>query len=442
MTVNNLNPACITRAAALSASSMLPPLIEIIPPALPVSATVVLPGSKSLTNRALTLAALADGTVTLHGALWSEDTQAMAHCLRTLGFAVAVRDDDAEPANRTIVVEGRGGEIPLSGTLEAPLELFVENAGTAARFLAALVCLGRGHYRISGVPRMHQRPQAALFGSLRELGYTVDTPNDFLPAVITGGGPREGASCTVSVEESSQFASALILCQRTGGWQVNVTGANDDELPYVDMTRRLVAGFPWQGGIYVIEPDASGASYFWGADWLLRESGGSVRVAPEPVSGMQADQHFADLILRHPWKSTCSRATELADSIMTAIVLAPFAPDVTQFTHLGRLRVQECERVAALRTELTKCRARVEEHGDTLTVYPAPLHGAEIETYNDHRMTMCFAMLGLRVPGIRIQNPSCVKKTFPNFFTKLASLGAQITDATGRTLTGDDLLAD
>jgi 3-phosphoshikimate 1-carboxyvinyltransferase len=422
---------------------MLPSLIEIIPPALPVNATVVLPGSKSLTNRALILAALAKGTVTLRGALWSEDTQAMVHCLQALGFAVSVKEDDAEPANRTIIVEGRGGEIPLAGTAEKPLELYVENAGTAARFLAAFVCLGRGYYRLSGVPRMHQRPQAALFKALRELGCAVETPNDFLPAVITGTGPRPGASCRVSVEESSQFASALILCQRTGGWTVEVTGANEDELPYVDMTRTLVSEFPWHGGVYEIEPDASGASYFWGADWLLRDAGGSVRVEPAPASSMQADQRFFDMILRQPWKPSYSRATELADSIMTAIVLAPFAPHSTEFTALGRLRVQECERVAALRTELGKCGARVEEQGDTLTVHPGPLHGAEIATYNDHRMAMCFAVLGLRIPGIRLQNPSCVKKTFPNFFQKLTSLGAGVTDAaTGRPLTGPDLLAE
>jgi 3-phosphoshikimate 1-carboxyvinyltransferase len=305
------------------------------------------------------------------------------------------------------------------------------------------VCLGTGHYRLSGVPRMHQRPQASLFRALRELGYTVDTPNDFLPAVITGAGPRPGASCHVSVEESSQFASALLLCQRRGGWEVEVTGANEDELPYVDMTRTLVAGFPWQGGTYEIEPDASGASYFWGADWLLRDAGGRVRVDPEPSSGMQADQRFHDLILRQPWKNSYSRATELADSIMTAIVLAPFAPCITGFTSLGRLRVQECERVAALRTELGKCGARVEENSDTLTVHPGPLHGAEIETYNDHRMAMCFAMLGLRVPGIRLQNPSCVKKTFPNFFQKLTSLGAGIRDCgSGRPLKGTELVAE
>lgn len=422
---------------------MLPELIEIIPPALPVSATAVLPGSKSLTNRALILAALSSGTVTLRGALWSEDTQAMVHCLRTLGFDLAVSHDPDEPANRTIRVEGRGGEIPNGGTQDAPLELFVENAGTAARFLAAMVCLGRGTFRLSGILRMHQRPQAALFQALRQLGYDVETPNDFLPAVITGTGPRPGAACSVSVGESSQFASALILGQRTGGWKISVTGANEDELPYVEMTQRLVAEFPWQGGDYVIEPDASGASYLWGADWLLRPAGSRVRVTPEPHSGMQADQNFRSLVLEQPWKATYSRATELADSIMTAIVLAPFAEQPTVFTHLGRLRVQECERVEALRTELTKCGAVVTESGDTLTVQPGQLHGAEIATYNDHRMAMCFAMLGLRVPGIRIQNPACVRKTFPNFFAKLDAIGAAITDAaTGQRLSGDALLAE
>jgi 3-phosphoshikimate 1-carboxyvinyltransferase len=422
---------------------MLPDLVEIIPPSSPVNATVVLPGSKSLTNRALILAALADGEVTLRGALWSEDTQAMVHCLGKLGFSVTVSGDPNEPANRTLVVEGRGGLIPAAGTEAEPLELFVENAGTAARFLLALVCLGEGVYRLSGIPRMHQRPQASLIHALRELGYRIDSPNDFLPAVVHGTGPRSGATCRVSVEESSQFASALILSQPTGGWQIEVTGANDDELPYVEMTHRLVADFPWKGGVYEIEPDASGASYFWGADWLLRDAGGRVKVEPVPDSGMQMDQNFLDLILGQPWRSDYSRRSDLADSIMTAIALAPFAPAVTRFTDLGRLRVQECERVAALRTELTKCGARVEETGDTLTVHPGPLHGAEIETYNDHRMAMCFGMLGLRVPGLKLRNPACVRKTFPNFFAKLASLGAGVIDGgTGERIEGDSLLAD
>jgi 3-phosphoshikimate 1-carboxyvinyltransferase len=420
---------------------MLPDLIEVSPPSRQKESKVVLPGSKSLTNRALILAALASKPVTLRGALWSEDTQAMVECLERLGFGVEVADDPAEPANRTLSVQGAGGRIPNAGTPDKPIELFVENAGTAARFLPPMLCLGHGSYRVSGIERMHQRPQAALVAALRQLGYRIDTSNDRLPAVVHGTGPRQGAACSVSVEESSQFASALLLSAGIGGWQVTVTGGNEDELPYVDMTRRLVKEFPWNGGTYDIEADASGASYFWGADWLLRESGSRVTVVPTPTSGMQADQKFLDLIAQGPWRATYSRQTDLADSIMTAIVLAPFAPETTRFTELGRLRVQECERVEALRTELTKCGARVEESGDTLTIHPGPLHGAEIETYNDHRVAMCFGMLGLRVPGMRLSNPACVRKTFPNFFAKLAELGTVIEDADGKLLSGEELLA-
>jgi 3-phosphoshikimate 1-carboxyvinyltransferase len=420
---------------------MLPDLIEVSPPTRQKEAKVVLPGSKSLTNRALILAALASNPVTLRGALWSEDTQAMVECLERLGFPVEVADDPAEPANRTLEVQGAGGRIPNAGTPDRPLELFVENAGTAARFLPPMLCLGHGSYRVSGIERMHQRPQAALVSALRELGYRIDTPNGRLPAVIHGTGPRPGAVCGVSVEESSQFASALLLSAGLGGWQVTVTGGNEDELPYVDMTRRLVKDFPWTGGTYDIEADASGASYFWGADWLLRETGSRVTVVPTPRSGMQADQKFLDLIAQGPWRPAYSRQTDLADSIMTAIVLAPFAPAATRFTDLGRLRVQECERVQALRTELSKCGARVEESGDTLTIHPGSLHGAEIETYNDHRVAMCFGMLGLRVPGMRLSNPACVRKTFPNFFAKLAELGTVIEDADGKLLSGEELLA-
>ena len=420
---------------------MLPDLIEVSPPPRQKESKVVLPGSKSLTNRALILAALVAKPVTLRGALWSEDTQAMVECLERLGFPVEVADDPAEPANRTLKVQGAGGKILNAGTPDRPLELFVENAGTAARFLPPMLCLGHGSYRVSGIERMHQRPQAALVAALRQLGYRIDTPNDRLPAVVHGTGPRPGAACTVSVEESSQFASALLLCAGLGGWQVTVTGGNEDELPYVDMTRRLVKDFPWNGGTYDIEADASGASYFWGADWLLRDGGSRVTVVPTPTSGMQADQKFLDLIAQGTWRPAYSRQTDLADSIMTAIVLAPFAPETTRFTELGRLRVQECERVKALRTELSKCGARVEESGDTLTVHPGPLHGAEIETYNDHRVAMCFGMLGLRVPGMRLSNPACVRKTFPNFFAKLAELGAVIEDEDGKLLSGEELLA-
>ena len=246
----------------------LPDLIEIVPLDKPVRAEITVPGSKSITNRALILAALGEGETTLQGALWSEDTQVMVECLQELGFMVNVEPDPQEACNRTITVYGKGGLVPPGGTEEQPLELFVGNAGTAARFLAALVCLGKGVYRLHGVPRMHERPQAALFQALRELGYRIDSPNDKLPALIFGAGPR-AAKCRVSIEESSQFASALLLCAEVGRWQVEVTGQSAEESPYVAMTAKLIKAFPRAGGTFQIEPDASSASYFWAAGFLL-----------------------------------------------------------------------------------------------------------------------------------------------------------------------------
>ncbi|HTL54353.1 MAG TPA: 3-phosphoshikimate 1-carboxyvinyltransferase [Candidatus Limnocylindrales bacterium] len=485
----------------------LPHLIEIVPLDKPVRAQITVPGSKSITNRALILAALAEGETTLQGALWSEDTEVMVDCLRDLGFMVNLTPDPDEPCNRTITVYGKGGVVPTGGTATQPLELFVGNAGTVARFLAAFVCLGKGVYRLHGVPRMHERPQAELFSALQQLGFDVqaENNNEKLPATISigarsgvepRGGQLEGAaaaSCSVSIEQSSQFASALLLCARAGNWHVRVEGENSEESPYVVMTTELIKAFPKNGGIFQIEPDASSGSYFWSAEMLVPPvfSEGmeyspawkmdvattlfsKISVANWPTSGWQIDQSFPDMlswlkdpailgvmrdpaapeelktqmraIYPHPDEGI-SRNKDLGDSIMTAIVLAPFAGHPIRFTDLARLRLQECERVVALRTELTKCGAKVIETGDMLEVFPSQLHGAEIETYNDHRMAMCFAILGLKVPGIKIKNPACVKKTFPNFFQKLAAapprgLGATIRDAaTNQQLAMDELFA-
>jgi 3-phosphoshikimate 1-carboxyvinyltransferase len=442
----------------------LPELIEIVPLDKPVRAEITVPGSKSITNRALVLAALADGETILTGALWSEDTQIMVECLQDLGFMVNVAPDPDEICNRTITVYGQGGTIPGGGTVENPLELFVGNAGTAARFLAALVCLGKGVYRLHGVPRMHERPQAALFQALRELGYRVDSPNNKLPAVIFGGSSRRESAqtsksemsqsrltsaATVSIEESSQFASALLLCAKHGGWEVKVVGENAEESPYVAMTSKMIEAFPKRGGKFQIEPDASSGSYFLAAHWLsyagLDSPVNRICVNNWPKTDWQIDTKYGE---SSELPIVLSRKTDLGDSIMTAVVISPLGFAPIRFTDLGRLRVQECERVVALRTELTKCGAKVVEEGDTLTVYPSKLHGAEIETYNDHRMAMCFAILGLKVPGIKIRNPACVKKTFPNFFQKVAApppqgLGATILDAkTGRKLELKELFAE
>ena len=499
----------------------LPDLIEIVPLDKPVRAEITVPGSKSITNRALILAALANGDVTLKGSLWSEDTQIMVECLKELGFVVNVAAEPDEPCNRTIMVMGRNGTVPPGGSEAEPLDLFVGNAGTAARFLVPFLCLGSGVYRLHGVPRMHERPQAALFQAVRELGYNIESEkgNDKLPARIFSGTagrspesqtefsqrklePSAPKKCRVSIEESSQFASALLLSSKVGGWEVEVVGENADESPYVAMTSKLLAAFPKNSGVFQIEPDASSGSYFWGAQ-LIADSPefleyseqfgvevptkilNQISVASWPNSGWQIDEQFIDFVaMGRPMprglltelkqgrvdnlikerrlsqqSSEISRASDLGDSIMTAIAIAPvsrwlYVNKFIKFTDLGRLRVQECERVVALRTELTKCGAKVVEEGDTLTVYsskPGELHGAEIETYNDHRMAMCFAILGLKVPGIKIKNPACVKKTFPNFFQKLAAqpphgLGAEIWEIEGgrriRKLSGADLFAD
>ncbi len=434
----------------------LPDLIEIVPLDKPVHAEITVPGSKSITNRALILAALAEGEVTLEGALWSEDTQIMVECLQELGFMVDVRPDPNEFCNRTITVYGKAGAVPPGGSEQQPMELFVGNAGTAARFLAAFVCLGKGVYKLHGVPRMNERPKAALFQALRELGYRVESPTDKLPAIIHGSGPKPGAKCTVNIEESSQFASALLLCAKAGGWSVEVIGEDAEESPYVAMTSKLIDAFPKRGGKFQIEPDASSGSYFWAVGGLIQNKNFesrldlSVKVKNSENSvEWQIDGEFPRFmpIANAQSPTTISRRDHLGDSIMTAIVIAPFSGQKVDFIELGRLRLQETERVVALRTELTKCGAKVVEEGDTLTVYPSKLHGAEIETYNDHRMAMCFAILGLKVPGIKLKNPACVKKTFPNFFQKLAAappngLGATILDAAGRALGHDELFAE
>lgn len=490
----------------------LPKMIEVVPftkqqlaAFKSTKAEIVIPGSKSITNRAIVLAAMSEGTVTLNGALWSEDTEAMSDCMQKLGIKTVVEPDPKVAANRIITVTGCGGKIPLGGTEEAPLELFVANAGTAARFLTAMVCLGEVGfvYRLSGVPRMHERPQKELIRALRALGYRVDTPNDKLPAVVHGGGPKPGP-IVVSVDDSSQFASALLLSSRRGGWEVSTPeGSNPDELPYVEMTRRMVEVFPHSGGEFQIEPDASSASYFHacntlfpsiqpvrvmacqppkrdgGTGWqidaeyprLSPVAGGDASAATDVTDGGSAvaagggtisaaaveassylERHGVEAALANALKqavkaqpadplasigkalvaeslqrkstTTISRKTDLGDSIMTAITIAPLAAGPYSFTKLGVLRKQECERVRALKDELRKCSAKVEETGDTLDITPCELGSLGntfIHTYHDHRMAMCFATLGLAVAGLKLEDPSCVRKTVPSFFQLLGA---------------------
>ena len=369
----------------------LPDILEIKPLTRPPNCTITIPGSKSITNRALILAALSKGKCTLRGALWADDTQVMVDSLQRLDFVVTVSPVD-ENSNCTIVVEGRGGEIPAKKA-----ELYVGNAGTAARFLTALVCRGHGEYRIAGDPRMHERPMGELF---RALGL----PGEHLPVTIHATGMKP-ARLRVRGVESSQFASALMLV----GHEVET-----EPHAYVEMTREMLRSFQPD---YAIEPDLSGASYFVAAGFL---TDGKVNVAGWPMNSLQVDGRFPGFL---PPPARVSRQTDLGDSVMTLAICALFGRQPMKLVEGERLRVQECDRISAVVTELKRVGAKAEEHADGFTVWPSDrLHGADIETYNDHRMAMCFGVLGLKVPGIRIKNPACVRKTFPNFFEKLEQL--------------------
>ena len=426
----------------------LPDCITIEPLSQPVAARITVPGSKSISNRAMILGALAEGTVTIRGALWSEDTQVMLQALRTLGFEVEAEPDSQEPCNRTIRIRGQAGRIPRAGSRSEPISLYVANAGTAARFLAALVALGEGWYFLHGTERMHQRPQSGLFAALRQLGCEIEAEDDRLPARIRGIGHRPGR-CVVDPSESSQFASALLMAAVQAPWEVQLKDPAAAKSGYIYLTQQMIQSFPLQGGTFSVEPDASSGSYFWAADWIQQlrfpQSSKRIEVVHWPRSGWQIDERFPQYL---PPRGVISRERDLGDSILTAMVLAPLGSEPVRFTDLHRLRLQECERVQAMRTELSRCGAHVVEEGDELQILPGPLHGAKIETYNDHRIAMCFSILGLHIAGIQIQNPSCVRKTFPNFYQKLAApppqgLGVRILDSrTGRVLTEEDWMAE
>jgi 3-phosphoshikimate 1-carboxyvinyltransferase len=379
------------------------------PLAKPPNCTITVPGSKSITNRALILAALADGKCTLRGALWADDTQVMVDSLQKLGFDVKVSPDPVEECNRTIEVVGQGGKIPAKKA-----ELYIGNAGTAARFLTAFVCLGHGEYKISGDPRMNDRPMEDLLTGLRELGAEVDARNDRLPARIRSRGLRRG-KVTVSARHSSQFASALLLVSQHAGFEVQLAEP-DEPHGYIEMTRRMKETFRHD---YLVEPDLSSASYFVAIAFL---TGGNVRIPGWPERSLQVDGDFLSFL---PPPESVSRLRDLGDSVMTLTICALFGKQPMRLRDAARMREQECDRIHGMFVELRRVGAEVDEHPDGLTVNPAKwgrLHAADVETYNDHRMAMCFAVLGLKVPGIRIKNPGCVSKTFPNFFEKLEQL--------------------
>lgn len=413
----------------------LPASLPIVPFPRPLRGAVKLPGSKSITNRALVLAALAEGTVELQGALFSRDTELMIGALRALGFAV-----EAEPAAERIRVTGRGGVIPAR---EAQLD--VGNAGTVARFLTALVCLRPdGVYRFDGDAAMRRRPIGALLDALAMQGAQADA-RSFPFTLRTAGLP--GGAVDLDASESSQMLSALLMVAphaRTP-LEVRLTGEAGSR-PFVEMTRAMLAQFAARPATYAIEGDASAASYFLA---LTLVAGGRLQL-PNYGGPLQGDLRFADVMLEvgldrdflagGPAFAAARGGTrhgvtrdfrEFSDTFLTLAAIAPLLDYPTRITGIAHTRKQETDRVAGAAAELRKLGQHVIEEEDALEIHPRPLvPGVEIETYHDHRFAMSFAVLGCfdlhgdGRPWLTIKDPACCAKTFPAFFDLLAGLRA------------------
>lgn len=425
-----------------------------------VSGSVRLPGSKSISNRALLLASLAGGTTVLQGLLDSDDTRVMRGALAVLGVQCSELSSDGE-----IAVRGCGGQ--FSGN---DADIFVGNAGTAARSLVATLALAatnEAHYRVDGVPRMRERPIGDLVDALRAIGAHVEYSGNegFPPLAIKGGAIAIDRPIPIRGDVSSQFLTGLLLALPlvTARQQRPATIEVVGELiskPYIEITLAMMAQFGvnvvrdgWQRfvvppcsyvspGHYLVEGDASSASYFIAAAAI---GGGPIRVVGVGRNALQGDVKFADaiaamgatieyednaIIASGPANGVLTPMqadmNHIPDAAMTLAVAALFANGTTKLTNIASWRVKETDRIAAMATELRKLGAQVEEGADYIAVTPpARLSaGAAIDTYDDHRIAMCFSLatLGDRGVAVRINDPRCVNKTFPQYFEAFASL--------------------
>ncbi|MDB4974659.1 MAG: 3-phosphoshikimate 1-carboxyvinyltransferase [Myxococcaceae bacterium] len=425
----------------------MPSARAIVPLTKPVDATVELVGSKSYTNRALIIAALAQGESLLTGALFSDDTRYMSESLRKLGVGV-----EADEAARTLRVRGVAGSIRAESA-----RCFVGNAGTAARFLPVVMALGGGVYEIDGVERMRERPIAPLLEALAQLGVRIDAlgkPGCF-PLRVHGGSLR-GGRVSVSGSASSQYTSGLMLAApaMAEGLTIDIEGELVSK-PYLEMTAQAMRDFGaqvrregersfviepgrYQGRSYAIEPDASAASYFFAAAAI---TGGRVRIEGLGTRSLQGDRGLVHILaqmgctvhegedfteLRGPARGQLVGVevdmNALSDVAQTLAVVAPFARTPTRITGIGFIRKKETDRIGAVVQELTKLGIRAQEEADGYVVHPGVPHAGAVDTYEDHRMAMSFALLGLVHPGIEINDPGCVSKTFPHYFDVLETL--------------------
>lgn len=418
------------------------------PLAAPPDATVEIPGSKSITNRALVCAALADGESHLAGVLLSDDTEAMLGCVRDLGIPAVL-----DPHRLTVDVTGAGGPPRVDGAvLDARL------SGTTGRFVAPMAASGSTHVVLDGALPLRARPMADLFDALESLGVEVNAMGEpgHLPVQLWGG-PRgvRGGTVQVRGDASSQFLSGLLLSGPVmpRGLVVEVT-SELVSVPYVRMTVEVMAAFGaevghddgyrtirvapggYTGRDYGIEPDASAASYFFAAAAI---SGGRVRVEGLGPDALQGDVAFVDVLermgaeVRRGGGAIEVRGTgtlhgvtvdmaDISDTAQTLAAVAPFADGPTTVTGIGFIRGKETDRIAAVVTELGRLGVQAVEDSDGFTVHPGAPGAGVVSTYDDHRMAMSFALIGLRVPGIQIADPGCVAKTFPGFWAALDGL--------------------
>ena len=428
-----------------------PEALEVRPLERPPSAAVEVPGSKSITNRALVLAALwgKDEPCEVMNCLRSEDTEVMLAALQALGFQIEINWSEA----RVRIGSGR-----QQNRIPAPrADLFVANSGTTMRFLTALVCLGHGRYRLDGVPRMRERPIGDLLDALQQLGVRAFSEgNNGCPPVCVEADGLAGGRVRIKGNISSQFLSGLLLAApfARDDIEIEVQGPLVSR-PYVEMTLRMMDDWgltvlrEWEeprfhvqgrqrpvGGLrYRVEPDASAASYFFAVAAI---TGGRVTVLGLSENSLQGDVRFVDVLADmgcrvercssgitvhgRPLRGVDVDMNDISDTVMTLAAVACFAEGPTTIRNVAHIRHKETDRLAALAAELRRVGADVEEFADGLTIAPRPLHGAAVETYNDHRMAMSLALVGLRVPGVVIRNPGCVAKTYPDFFEDLERL--------------------
>ncbi len=430
-----------------------PASIHITPAYGPLRGTMRPPGSKSITNRALICAALAEGESLLTGALDSEDTRVMLDSLAKLGLAVKPDLEQPDPAQRQIRLRGCGGVLPAKQA-----ELYIANSGTSVRFLTAMVAVGEGVFTLDGTARMRERPIADLLASLKSLGVAAESQRGTgcPPVVVTARG-LPGGTARVRGNVSSQFLSGLLMAAPYA--REPLTIRVEGELvsqPYVAITLAVMRAFGidvphdedmqtfsvprgvYQAQSFAIEPDASAASYWFAAAAI---TGGTITVTGLDSNSLQGDTRFVDVlqkmgctIVESPQSLTVTGGklrgididmNAISDTVQTLAAVALFAEGPTRVRGVAHNRHKETDRIGNLAIELRKLGATVDEHEDGLTIKPAPLHsyhGASIATYDDHRMAMSLALAGLRIPGVEIENPKCVEKTYPEFFEDLERL--------------------